>query len=366
MEIRSFLGIRNTNPVRSIPDNALSDAVNVDIDDVGIVSRRNGYGISIGFTNITSAYSTLDQTAYVVADGILYRVLEDLSPIPIVNSIADQFDDFGKVLFTNDGFRIENDVAVNIKLPVANNPPELTLTSGELPEGIYSAAYCYRSATGLESGSSPIATIKLESIGGIIVTAPTPPAGFTTKVYLTEANGTVYYDTDGIQLNPVQILADPYPDNVDLVAYHDSRLWCSQPLTTGQTVIWFSYPFHQHLFDAQKNYMIIPGLVLAMASAGSVLLIGTDSAIYAYDTGLQLLAGYGVVSGRPFTKSVDGTVMIHTKRGVCRAMPFENLTERKALFAPGIQCSTAIVDQDGISKFVVLTDGSGVPYNVRG
>ena len=34
MIVNSFLGIRNTSPSRSIPDNALSDAVDVDIDDI--------------------------------------------------------------------------------------------------------------------------------------------------------------------------------------------------------------------------------------------------------------------------------------------------------------------------------------------
>ena len=43
MKINTFAGIHNTVPPRSIPDNALTSASNVDVDDAGVLLKRNGY-----------------------------------------------------------------------------------------------------------------------------------------------------------------------------------------------------------------------------------------------------------------------------------------------------------------------------------
>jgi len=365
VRVDSWLGIHNTSPIRSIPNSALSAATDVDIDDAGIITRRNGYARAKALSNVTSAYSTLDQAGYVAAAGTLYRVLPDLSTLPLAASTATEFTDFAKVLFTNDGLKVEDNVVTSIKLPSPQLPPDLTRVSGALPAGSYSACYTYRSATGLESGSSPIATIELTEDGGISVAPITPPSGYTVNVYTTDANGAVYYDPNGIPLNQSQILSQPFPDDAEKIAYHESRLWVSQSLQNGSTIIWFSDPFHYHIFDAINGYIIVPGLVHAMVSSAQGLVIGTDSAIYVYDEALTKVANYGTVAGRPFTRLPDGTVLMHTQRGVCRGLPFENLTERKASFAPGVQCSTALVQQDGINKFVVVTDGGGIPYNAR-
>lgn len=365
MIINSFLGLRNTSPIRSIPDNALTAAVDIDIDDVGIITQRNGYALSKAIASVTSAYSTLDQSGYVVSSGTLYRVLPDLSLIPLAASTATSFSDEAKVLFTNDGLKVENNVVTSIKITSPASPPVLSVIPGTMPAGTYSATYCYRSATGLESGSAPIATIELAVDGGIAIAPITPPAGYTVNIYMTDANGTVYYDNNGVQLSDVQILAEPFPDSVEKIAYHESKLWVSRSLPNGSTVIWFSKPYHYHLYDLQKDYFIVPGQVLDMVSSSQGLVIGTDATIYVYGERLDKLVDYGIVPGRAFTHLPDGSVLMATKRGVCKGFPFENLTEKKASFPPGVQCSTALVEQSGMQKFVTLTDGGGTAYNMR-
>lgn len=365
MEIKSFLGIRNTSPARSIPDNALTDASNVDIDDVGIVTRRNGSALVKALSNVTSAYSTAGQSGYVVSNGVLYRVLPDLTTISLGATSAKQFCDFAEVVFTNDGLKIDNDIVTDLKLPSPVLPLDLSIISGSMPAGTYSATYCYRSVTGLESGSAPIVTIELETEGGISIAPITPPAGYTVTIYMTDANGTTYYDNNGVQLSGVQTLSESFPDDIDKLAYHENRLWLSKSLSNGSSIIWFSHPFHYHLYDVAKNYIIVPGQIHAMMATEQGLLIGTDSAIYAYSDQLVKLAAYGAVAGRPFTKLANGQVMVWTQRGMCVALPFQNLSEAKVSFAPGVQCSTALVQQDGINKFVTVTDGSGTAYNAR-
>jgi len=280
MQIDSFLGIRNTSPARSIPNNALVDAVDVDIDDAGIIVQRPGFILSKSLS-ITAAYSTLDDTGYVVSGGNLYRVQDDLSLIELVASSATSFCDYQQVLFTNDGLRVEDDAVVNIKLPQPELPPDLSVISGELPTGTYNACYCYRSATGLESGSSPIASIELTEAGGIAIAPITAPSGYTATVYMTDANGSVYYDNAGVQLNPVQVLAESFPDDVEHPAYHDAKLFLSRTLINGNTQIVFSKTFHPHLYALAKDYIIVQGQVLAMHAIPQALIIGTASHIYA-------------------------------------------------------------------------------------
>ena len=367
MIVNSFLGIRNTSPVRSIPDNALSAATDVDIDDAGILTRRNGCNKVATYTNVTSAYSTRDKTAYVVANGILNRVGADFSLFPLVASTATAFTDFGKVLFTNDGFRIQDNKVVDLTFPEPPSlSPTLVVTSGNWPAGQYSVTYCYRdNDDGLEGPSSPITTVTLTDNQMILVNPVPSYAGYTPVVYMTDAGGSVFYDTNGVQLREAQILANQMPIGAPAIAFHNSSLWVASPQPNGSTVIYHSTPFFYHLFDYVQNYIIVPGEVRAMQSVAEGLVIGTDSNIYLYADALTPLANYGVPKGRAFIRTPDDKVKIFSHRGVCEAMPFVNFTETKALFAPGVQCSTALVDQNGIQKFVALSDGSGLPYNTR-
>lgn len=365
MKIESFLGVRNTSPPRSIPNNALALADNIDVDDSGILVRRPGHSLSKS-ASITSAYSTQDQQGYVISGGKLCRVDESLGFVQIADSTATEFSDFQKVLFTNDGLMVETDVAANLKLPSPPSPLSLSHAPGSLQPGSYSATYAYKAANGMEGGTAPIATIGLATVGGIYIDPPTVPSGYTARVYVTECNGTVYYADNGSQLSPVQLLADAFPDNVENLAYFNSRLYLSQLLPTGQSVVWFSQPSHFHLYDYGKGYFLVQGHIRAMMGANGALLIGTDSNIYAYTDGtLTELAGYGIPKGRAFCKMPNGTVMVHSKRGTCEALPFVNHTETKCLFTPGDSCSTALVEQGGISRFVAINDGLGESYNKR-
>lgn len=365
MLVSKFLGIRNTEPIRSIPNNACSEAVNVDISVEGAISQRNGCSLAKSVP-ISTAYSTFDQSVYIISNGILNRVRDDLTLIPICPSTATEFTDFGEVLFTNDGLKIQNDIAINIKIPSPEIPPNLIATSGNSFAGTYSVCYTYRSADGMEGGSSPISSIELTTTGGFSVLPIVAPVGFTAIVYITDVDGAVYYNAEGIQLAQYQTISQPFPDKVKQIAFHDSRLWVSQAQSNGSTVIWFSDPFLYHIYDAINGYIVVPGEVRGMMSANGGLIIGTDSVIYVFDGDvLTTLATYGVISGRPFARGTDKTVYMHTKWGVCRALPFANISSDKASFAMGDKCSTALVYQDGLQKFVALTDGSGVPFNSR-
>ena len=102
-------------------------------------------------------------------------------------------------------------------------------------------------------------------------------------------------------------------------------------------------------------------------------MIATSEEIYSYteENGLDKLANYGVIPGRPVVKIQGraGTelpndyLLIHTKRGICSAFPFTPLTEAKVSLPMGTRCSTAIVYNGGTQQYVALHDSGGQAFN---
>lgn len=367
MIIKSFLGERNVSPPRSIPDNALAAALDVDIDNAGILLQRPGYGLAQS-VSITAAYTTYDGISYIVSGGTLCRVGEGLSLTGTTDTNATEFCDYSRHLFTNDGLQVHDGVVVNLNVPTPLIPT-LTATAGALPAGTYSALVTNISPDGLMSGVSPIVSINLPSGGGITVT-PNIDAGFTPKVWMTEAyndertGGEVFYDASGAILPAMSVNSDSFPDAADKMEFFDSRL-CVASQFGSYTVLWFSHRNHFHLFDRAAGFVVVPGKIECMKALSSALVIATSTEIVATDLlSLTKVADYGVPTGRSMVKLPDSdSLLIHTHRGECSYPPFQNLTDKKVSHPPGLNCSVAIVHQRGIQQFVVLNDGEGAAFN---
>jgi hypothetical protein len=354
MNITGFKGIHNTQPPRSIPDDALTDATDIDIDDSGAAIKRGGYSQAKSVT-IDDAYTTLDGRTYLVSDSNLYRVDDSLEVIDLGGTTATAFCDYGDTLFTNDGLMVRGDSVTDLTIKPGTSP-DLTVVPGNLPAGTYQATYTVKNSAGLESVAAPIASVTIDDDESVIVT---PPVANTVS-YLTDADGTVYYTESGYPLDPVLLGADSFPERVEFMEFWDSALWCSRSME-NETVIFFSKPFHYHVFDYEANHIIVPGKVLAMAATQEGLVIGTQTGLFLYNDSLIQLARYGVIPGRPIVKLPNGSVLIHTERGVC-TVPFQNLTENKVSLPMGSKCSTAVVYQNGMQKYVALHDG-GAAFN---
>lgn len=360
MIINAFKGIHNTVSSRDIPDDALADAINVDLTDSGAVLKRFGSELSSSIA-ITSSFSTQNERGFIVSGGVLKEVNADLSLSNLSSSTATEFTEWGNVIFTNDGLRIDGQSVVNLKLPNPATQLTVTTTSGDLPEGKYSFTYTYRSGT-LESGSGPIVTIDVPENGGVYVSPPEQISGYEAVIYMTDCNGTVYFDKYGVQLPEVYQLAESFPV-CQKIAFHNNRLYCSEYLATGQTVIRFSHVYYFHLFDFLVNTIIVPGEVRSMMSTGEYLIIATDSEIYAYNGTLSLLANYGVPEGKSMVKRPDGSIVIYSKRGFCSAMPFQSLTEKRVSLPTGDHCVLAYLNRRGMNQVVALHNGDSTAFN---
>lgn len=371
MIVNAFKGIHNTVSPRDIPDNALQDAINVDLTNSGGLVQRAGYQQALAIP-ITTAYTTLDGETYIVSNGILYRVNIDFSLTTISATTATEFCDFSRTLFTNDGLSVFQETVSHLKIPTPDSSPNIVVTAGTKPAGLYNVIFTYSNANGLEGGASLVTTVELTAPGELLITPQDLP-GYTANVYATEAGGEVFYDVKyGNQISPPQVNSAPLPDNVDKIEIFESKLWASADLG-DYSVIWFSKPFHYHLFNYDTDYLVIPGKVEVMKAVPQGLIIGTVKEIYAYtsEEGLIKLANYGVVSGRsivkiqgkPGTDFPNDYLLTHTVRGICSAFPFTPLTETKVSLPMGTSCSTAMVYNNGIQRYVALHDAGGTAFN---
>jgi hypothetical protein len=367
MVINQFIGLHTKENPRSIPDNALASAIDVDLSDAGVLTQRPGYALTKSISNITSAYTTFEGESYLVAGGFLYRVLSDLNLANLGACSASSFADDKNVLYTNDGIRVIGNEVRSLSFTFPRFPPVLTATTGSLPAGWYSATYTFVSPSGLESSSAPVESLKLLAPGGIAISTDTPANGYTVRTYLTEAGGTVYQDASGMPLGTEQAQSSsPFPENSEQIAWYDSSLYAGQCLDDKRSIVYWSQSLHPHLFARDSDYFIVQGQLRALMPTLQGLVVATSDAIYVFAEGvLTPLAGYGCSSGRPIARLPDGSVRIFSARGICAFPPFENLTEKKCSFPAGGNVSTAIVESDGIQRFIALSDSQGPTWNIK-
>lgn len=374
IDIKTFLGVRNTGQSRRVPVGALATAINVDVDDEGGVVMRDGYEKSLAGANITAAYSPLHEDfTYIVDAGVLYRVDPTLNKYALgsVSTEPTYWAEAGNKILMSTGYIVDGDEL----LPWRVQPPPAPIcraTSGSLPAGRYQVLMTATAADGRESGTSYVAILELLDNSGIQITNS---SGY--NVYLTEGNGTVFYPVGtGVSyiaeatnlVSPIAdalLLNNTLPDSVDQIAYYDTCAYYSQfDQANNTTYIAYSQPYRWHVFDLFNNYLQVPGEVRLLVGTKNALVIGTDKAIYLYD-GQELLkaASYGVPHGHNWSRGTEGYVIINTERGPCTVDPFTNLTQDNVSLPAGRVCSTAIVAKHGITKFITLTDGIGTANN---
>jgi len=127
--------------------------------------------------------------------------------------------------------------------------------------------------------------------------------------------------------------------------------------------VWFSEAMGFHLFNLDSNFFTVPGKVTMLAPHDAALIVGTDASVYAYSGDkLDLLAEYGVVAGQPW--QADGQrILFWSARGLCAALPFQNLTERQISVAPGVRAGGCIVRSGGQKRFIAVLQRGGSPFN---
>lgn len=380
--LKSFKGLNNVvDPLRLGVEWAVQ-ADNVDINSDQMLSRCRGFTRATTNFAITGAYATKDhKRLYVIDTGELRQVNPDMTYKVLktgLSSAKTWFDEVNGVVFFANGTDfglIEPSGWRPWGNPAPTSPPRLSWVMGDMPQGVYQVVCTHVDDRGLESANSEVAVA--EGSGLLQITAIPQKAGYTTNVYATMCNGTVFYllaQRAGTTLT-YSSEADlgrelPYwgtdTPRGTIPAFFQGQMYVAEYFPTQDvTALWASLPMQYHHFDFAASGISIPGEVRMLRGAEKGLVIGTDRQIFAY-TGEELseLADYGVVTGW-HASELDGDLFFWSQRGLCSVFPFKNLTEETVSVAPGQSAGAMVLEKDGMRRYIVALRKDGTAYNRR-
>lgn len=385
VETAQFLGLNNTtDPVRLGLD-WLTRADNVDIDDTGMIGRRDGFTPFVEAA-VTGAYNTIDtERMYYVAGGALTTGDGVALATGLDSERMYWCEVNGDVLYNNGvdcGIVKADNTVLPWKWPMPATPAVAAVT-GSLAPGLYRVCCTFVLPDGRETGASDPAEIELAAGQALQISNIPQMAGGRTRTYICPANSTVFgqayggaltaftWDTspDSLGVELTTELAWPLPAGATVIQEWRGRIYAAQYIPEhDMTALWRSLPLAWHLFRQEIDFDAISGEVLMLAPHDQGLIVGTGEAIYALTAdGLVTLANFGVVPGCPWAIDYETPahpVYVWTKRGMCRFPEFANLT-RQVSVAPGVHAGAAVVHADGQTRFVVSLHQGGQPFNSR-
>lgn len=393
MDARTIKRFRGLNTVRDPLElglDWLTRADNVVVDRAGKLQRRDGYGAQLLPGAITGAYCTEDhQRFYLVRDGELQRVNEDHSVIMLRTGLTSApmhwAEINGVVYYSNGpdkGLIYANDSVRNWGWPVPP-APDVIAVAGALPPGLYRVCFTFQLPDGRETGGGEATELQIAPGQALQVRNIPQEPGCTTRVYVAPANSEVF----GLAIDnpfaafvwnagPDQLgrelaapLCEPPPAGAVQPAFWKGSAWLMEWVPGVGTVVWQSKPLGFHLFDTEADFIVVMGRGLMLTTHPAGLIVGTSEAIHVWDgERITQVASYGVVAGWPAVVDVDAPgrpVYIWTQRGACRALPFENLTERRISVAPGVQVGAAVIHRGGNSAFIASLQAGGTAHNAH-
>lgn len=382
--IRSFNGLNNVADALALDLSWFRKADNCIVTDRKKIKRAGGFVLRSITDNATGAYVTKDQQRlFLVDDGQLVQVNADFSRSVLAAGLSSApmryVEVNGLVYYTNGvDFGVIQDGRAQPWGIAPPSMPRMSAGTGRLPAGKYQACYALVDQRGVESGASDIAIIDVPADSQIVFSAIPQLSGFTTKIYVTARNAQVFHELTSeagpsatYNCTPDQLGMElPFPNSDvprgTLPAFFDGQMYVAEVFAFADaSVIWPSQDLHYHHFYYGDG-MALPGQVRLLRGFDDGLVIGTDRQIHLWDgEKLTTLAEYGVTAGR-HDDLHRKQLYFWSLRGVCRALPFQNLTEGVVSVAAGASAGAAVVEQDGFRRYLVALQKSGTAYNMAG
>jgi hypothetical protein len=392
--VSNWLGINNMEPEYRLASGWLSDAVNVDITATGAINTRSGYAKKRSGA-YTSLFATSDEKMMLAAkaDG-LYMVNAGATTETKLWSFASPasvyFDEVnGEVFFSNgsDSGIVSAGGSVRQWRVLSPSVPALSIAGGALPAGTYAVLCTHRLDDGRESAASNPTSITAPTDGvSLVLTSIDVRSDADTLIYIAPADSTEYFHAGTISGsesgNSFSWSADPntlgaacqtmgldyLPFGCGPIAFSGGRMCAAQYIQSAhQSVIWMSEPLSFHLFNHSSGFFMVPGEVRNLFAVGSVLIVATDSEVYAYthDDSIRRIADFGVPHGR--THATDGQIAhLWTNRGVASIAQdgsFSLLTKNHFSPVSGGIANVAVIEADGQKRFVAAIDSGGTAFN---
>lgn len=280
-------GIFNKSPLKAIPDDALLNAVNVDISDEGSIRRRKGFEVEL-LGNIHSLVEFNGRLVFVSVDDSALKYTDIGSGVSKLIKAVDNpsarvsyekangrlfcssFEgQFATTVVEHGGNLLPDTFGVpNFKV----DPSIVASSSGGLAAGRYQIAFTITDYDGTESGANIQRGVDVPDGGGIdVICSPAclPELGLwpdeaKINIYISEQNGEALYRHSAIPfaafsknigasslkgrelstnlLNPL-----PYVDNL--------QHWAGRLFGSSGDYVFYSEPYRLGMFEQMSNYM---------------------------------------------------------------------------------------------------------------
>ncbi|MBK9952837.1 MAG: hypothetical protein IPP10_15420 [Candidatus Competibacteraceae bacterium] len=376
--LRDFKGLNNRlDPLYLSPD-WQTEATGVLLDNSRFfVNQMVESELATGYVDL---YGTRDGRALAIdASGNLY----DLDSFGIRVRASDvvggpfTWTELGTAIFcmsATHAWAIYPDRVVPWGVPDAA-PPSISILNGNLFPGTYRFTCVLEHTDGRVGGGLSV-TATVTSGQGLVALLTEPPVGYQTRLYVSAADGDALRllgTYSGSLAVPIPgpgptayttVLLDELvcfpPPRGYLIGRFGNRLVVAQrEVDRDETTLYFSRPDYPHLFDLLNEFVTVPGTVNVLADFDGGCVVGTDQALYRYglDRSITKLAEYGSIFGS-LAYDRNGMTYFWSERGLCRAEPFQNLTEAHVIFAPSGETSATVFHWRGSDYYLCSTSNS--------
>ena len=379
-------GMNNRAPERRLPDGAVRNAVNVDfLAPDGFATRPGATKVYTGAA-LRGGFSC-PAGQYFVEQLMLKQFNADNTATDLYSGIIGDtiaYDYLNDIVYVSD-----NEVALKIEngnvhawgmAPPAT--PVVTRVAGVFPEGVYIALYSWVDANGVESAPSPMAYITAPESSGFYFTelpAFTDPQAVALRIYLTTADGKIFYHVADTTAAEYTIAAEQYDDGAvfdlhfttpppagKIIRHYNGRMY----VATDGGIVQYSEPFAYDHFSILNNYIAFPDEVDIMEPVenGIFFAYGDKTVFYegnpedGFNVRPRLNCGGVFGTGQPLPNG-EG-VMWQSQWGAVEGSPQGQIQQKQhSNVAPDTATAgAAIVRQhEGSKHFIASLSGTTMP-----
>jgi hypothetical protein len=385
-------GINNVAKDTTVPETALRDALNVDLDNAGKPRRRVGRTKVYSGSGVHSVHESV--AGLVFMEG---SVLNSLLPSNTASAIGDlssgdrvSYAELNDTTYLTNGFEVWNlSSEATLKLNGVANPdgqplPSFTAGAGALEPGLYLFAVTFVDSSGEESGASLAIDVTISQRGSITLNAiPQNSEAAYVRIYGTETGGSVLREFAEIPMGVTSFTITRTVQGRLLETQFMRRLPAGQIIrefkgrlliARGDT-LWYSEALRYGLCSPANGFIQFPERITVMQPVTDGIFVVADKTYFLSGTdpkdmrqvvvsNYRGIDGTGItVNGSIFDPEIVGDVaywysragaMLGLAGGVVR--PLMENSVALPLYEEGV---TAVREENGIRQAVTALRGSG-------
>lgn len=398
LTLRNFAGMNNIEELDRLGTSFVRAAVNMDFSPLGRARRRRGRKSVYSGGGIRSLWTDGADLA-LFAEGNALKRLRKIGGAVSTSTIFSGLSGVNRIaycpllgdVFFSDGVinrRLAGDTVRDWGVAAPVRGADVVLGAGAMSKGVYRVLLTHVSASGEESGESPMGQAAVAvNDSGLAITISVPPVSIPAvaqvRIYCTAANGTEFLyvgqvaagvtsfalsqDPKGGRTLQTEHLS-PMPPGSKIV-YHRGRLFVAD----GPT-LWYSEPMRYSL-TRLSNFFSFPADIQMLGANESALFVVADKSYslsgatpeqFVQDVQLPYsgpdcdpVRVPGSIIGE-FTK--DEAVVWMSHRGLCAGLPsgqIVNLTEKRVAVPEYDRAALMYQERAGIRQVVSSSPAKG-------